>query len=407
MDIRKLNRVLVNINAKLDLKECLISSLESVGSILDTEIISLMLLDKNSGQLLIKAAKGLEDVIIRSSKLKVGEGISGWVAKNKRPLLIKDIRRDKRFTGWGKRYNNNSLLSAPLIAEDNLIGVINVANKITKEILKKTDLEDLKGILPFISMAVYKAQKYEEAKKLAAIKLDFISVVSHELRIPMSVIKESVNLIYEGLAGEINAKQRRFLELAKNNVDRIVRLIDGLLDISKMEAGRFDMNRTLQDICAVIKNVFDTLKIKADNKGTKFDLALSSGPVNMWFDSDQITRVFVNLIDNAIKFTPEYGSVNIRSEDLDKFIRISITDNGPGIEEEDLGKIFDKYYSVIRSGHGEVKGTGLGLPISKEIVDFHGGKITVDSKLGQGTKFSVILPKDMRLSRSLKLSIPS
>ncbi|MFH1645749.1 MAG: GAF domain-containing sensor histidine kinase [Candidatus Omnitrophota bacterium] len=406
MNTKKLNKILADINAQLELKDCLNSSVENVTGLLSTEIVSLMLLNNDSRELSIKAARGLDDSIIKRARLRLGEGISGWVAENRKSLLIKDIKKDKRFNGWGGKYNNDSLLSVPLIAKDKVIGVINVTNKISKGILQKSDLNSLEEALPHISIAIYKALKYEEAKRLSQLKLDFISVVSHELRIPLAAIKESVSLMHERLAGEINEKQERFLQLSLNNVERITRLIDGLLDMSKMEVGRFEMKRTLQDICDVLKQVFDTLKINADSKNIIFKLSAPSQSLDMWFDIDQITRVFMNVIGNALKFTQRSGSVDVKLEDLDRFVRVTITDNGPGIAKDDLEKVFDKFYSVIKSGTTEVKGTGLGLPISKEIVELHGGNIIAKSEECQGAKFTITLPKDMRLVRKLGLEFP-
>ena len=118
--------------------------------------------------------------------------------------------------------------------------------------------------------------------------------------------------------------------------------------------------------------------------------------LEMWFDHDQIERALLNLAGNAIKFTEEDGIVSIKLEDLGKFVQISVIDNGYGIAEEDLDKVFDKFYSVVKAKASKIKSTGLGLPIAKEIVELHRGRIWVDSQLGRGAKFSFTLPKDIR-----------
>lgn len=397
MDTKVWNDIIKDVNAQLDLDACLKTSMERISDLLGVERGSLMLLDKESQELSIKASKGLNENIIKSAKTKMGEGVSGWVAKNKEPLLIKDIAIDKRFRKRSKGYHNNSLLSVPLLANNELLGVINVNNKASKETFEENDLDILKEMASHVSGAIDKSLKYEETKRLSEVKLDFVATVSHELRSPLTSVKEAMNLLLDGLTGEIDPTQEKFLTIAKKNIDRVLRLIEELLDLSKLEAGRLDTKRNFQDICAVIKEAYETMKIDADKRDVMLKLDLSHKKLEMWFDRDQIERVFTNLIGNAIKFTQDNGIVNIELEDLGKFVEVSVVDNGPGIAEKDLNKVFDKFYTVSRAKSAGVKSTGLGLPITKEIVEAHRGRIWVTSRLGRGSKFSFTLPKDIRI----------
>ena len=397
MGTKSWNNIVRDIHAHMELDGCLKTSMDKVTDLLDVEIGSLMLLDKENQELSIKVAKGLSQNVINNAKTKVGEGISGWVARNKEALLIKDIGKDKRFRKRNGKYHNNSLLSVPLLAADEVLGVINVNNKAGKGVFKASDLDKLKEISTHISNAINKALKYEDVKRLSQIKLDFVSTVSHELRSPLSSVKEAVNLLLDKIPGRINPDQEKFLTISKNNLDRVLRLIDELLDISKLEAGKLDMKRNLQDICSVARHVYDTLKIEADKKNIKLNLKMPDGEVRMWFDFDQITRVFMNLLGNSVKYTQESGIVNIKLEDLGRFVQVSIIDNGQGIAEDDLDKVFDKFYSVVKAKSSGVKSTGLGLPIAKEIIELHRGRIWVASQLGRGARFSFTLPKDIRI----------
>jgi len=397
MNIKAWNDTVKDINAHIELEGCMKASMERIADLLEVEKVSLMLLDKENQELSIKAAKGLAEDIIKNARTKVGEGVSGWVAKNKKPLLVKDIGIDKRFEKREGRYHNSSLLSVPLVARDELLGVINVNNKTTRRVFGKKDLTVLSNIAVHVSSSIDRAIKYEEAKKLSQIKLDFVSTVSHELRSPLASVKEAMNLLLDKIPGRINPDQERFLSISKNNVDRVLRLINELLDISKLEAGKLDMKRNFQDICVVAKHVYETLRIEADKKGIRFNMKIPDAKVNMWFDADHITMVLVNLAGNAIKFTEENGIVSIKLEDLGKFVKFSVIDNGPGIAEEDLDKVFDKFYSVAKAKTAKVKSTGLGLPIAREIVELHRGRIWVDSQVGRGARFSFTLPKDIRI----------
>ncbi|MBU1147687.1 MAG: GAF domain-containing sensor histidine kinase [Candidatus Omnitrophica bacterium] len=397
MDTKIWNDIIKDINAQLELDACLKTSMEKVSDLLCVERGSLMLMDKETQELSIKASKGLNENIIKSAKTRMGEGVSGWVAKNKEPLLIKDIAIDKRFRRRSKGYHNNSLLSVPLVANNELLGVINVNNKASKETFEENDLDILKEMASHVSGAIDKSLKYEEIKRLSALKLDFVATVSHELRSPLTSVKEAMNLLLDGLTGEVNPTQEKFLTIAKKNIDRVLRLIEELLGLSKLEAGRLDTKRNFQDICAVTKETYETMKIDADKKDIRLKLDTSHKKIEMWFDRDQIQRVFTNLIGNAIKFTQNSGIVKIELEDLGKFVEVSIIDNGPGIAEKDLDKVFDKFYTVGRASSSGTKSTGLGLPITKEIVEAHRGRIWVSSRLGRGSKFSFTLPKDIRM----------
>ncbi|MDP8229659.1 MAG: GAF domain-containing sensor histidine kinase [Candidatus Gorgyraea atricola] len=399
MDTKVWSEIIRDINAQLDLDACLKTSMEKVSDLLCVERGSLMLLDKENQELSIRAAKGLNENIIKKAKTKVGEGVSGWVAKNKEPLLIKDIARDKRFRRRSKGYHNNSLLSVPLVANNELLGVINVNNKASKETFQENDLDILKEMASHVSGAIDKSLKYEEIKRLSQLKLDFVATVSHELRSPLTSVKEAMNILLDGLTGEVDPNQKKFLTISKSNIDRVLRLIEELLDLSRLEAGKVDTERSFQDICVVAKEAYETMKIDADKRDVRLKLDLSHKKLEMWFDRDQIERVFTNLIGNAIKFTQNNGIVNIELEDLGKFVEVSVTDNGPGIAENDLNKVFNKFYTVSKAKSSGMKSTGLGLPITKEIVEAHRGRIWVNSRVGRGSKFSFTLPKDIRTER--------
>jgi len=396
MDTKIWNDTIRDIHAQIELDDCLNTSMEKVTDLLGVERGSLMLLDKENQELSIRVARGLSEEVVKNVKTRIGEGVSGWVVKNKEPLLIKDIGKDKRFSKRGGEYHNDSLLSVPLMARNEVFGVINVNNKSTREVFKKKDLKALNEITPHISNVIDKAMKYDEAKRLSKIKLDFVSTISHELRSPLTSVREAINLLLDKTAGNVNPDQEKFLSISKNNVDRVLHLVNELLDISKLEAGKVDMKRNFQDICGVVRQVFETLKIDAGRKNIKLNLRMPDAKLNMWFDADQITRVLINLAGNAVKFTQDNGMVNVMLEDLGKFVQASVIDNGLGIAEEDLGKVFDKFYTVVKRKQSGVKGTGLGLPIAKEIVELHKGRIWVDSQPGRGARFSFTLPKDIR-----------
>ncbi|MCF7908246.1 MAG: PAS domain S-box protein [Candidatus Omnitrophica bacterium] len=234
-------------------------------------------------------------------------------------------------------------------------------------------------------------QKNIELQRLDDLKSNFVATVSHELRTPLSITKEGISLILDKIPGEINEKQERILVTSKNNIDRLARIINELLDISKIESGKVILKRQLININRLIKDVVSSFELKAKEKGLEIKTKLPTKKLEVYLDSDKAVQIFVNLINNAFKFT-EKGYIEIVIEAKNDEVVCSVVDTGKGIAKSDLSKIFDKFQQFERDvGAGE-KGTGLGLSIVKGIVTLHNGRIWVESSKGKGTKFIFTFP---------------
>jgi len=378
-----------------DLEMCLKSLINKISDLMSVENISLMLMDREKGNLVVKLAKGMDKEIVKEAKVKVGEGVSGWIAKTGEPLLINDITKDKRFTNRADKYYTNSLLSVPLKVKNKVIGVINVNNKISRDVFRKEDLNILKTVSDMAAVAIESSRIKGEAKALEKLRGDFISNVSHELRTPLMTIKESVVLLLDGIAGNINDDQKKFLELAKNNIERLARLVDGLLDLARIDSGG-GMKRSLFDIVHTIETTAASLSPLARKNGNVIVCQLPSSEIKIWGDADKLAQVVTNLIDNAIKYNKPDGKVEVVLAEHSETITISVSDNGVGIPPEDTAKIFERFYRINSPNKSKIKGAGLGLFITNEIVAMHCGKITVKSELNKGSTFIVTLPKNLR-----------
>lgn len=241
----------------------------------------------------------------------------------------------------------------------------------------------------------------KKLKAMYEMQKEFTSTVSHELRTPLASIKTAIDLVVKRMVGEINQEQEEVLGRAKSNVDRLKRLIDDILDLTKMEGGKVQMNFMMDDIHQVIQEVVEAQKDVVQNRGlyikTDFDAHVSGVP----FDRDRIIQVLNNLLSNAIKFTKEGGiTVSTQGKSQENHIIVSIKDTGKGITEADIPKLFQKFQQIESAETNEEGGTGLGLAICKEIISRHGGKIWVESKLGEGTTFNFILPIQERRTPS-------
>ena len=231
-------------------------------------------------------------------------------------------------------------------------------------------------------------EKLQEAMEL---KSQFISTVSHELRTPLTNMKEGIGIVLDGVAGEINDEQRNFLDIAKRNVDRLARLINDVLDFQKLEAGTMKLNIQENDINEVVGEVHKAMVSSAKKKGVDFTLELEDNLPKAGFDRDKIIQLLMNLIGNAIKFTPKKGQVSVAVRCRSEELVIRVSDTGMGIPKEALPKIFGRFYRVHRPGE-QIQGTGLGLAIVKGIVMMHDGRIDVESEVNRGTTFTVFLP---------------
>jgi signal transduction histidine kinase len=238
----------------------------------------------------------------------------------------------------------------------------------------------------------------EELKETMEMKARFISTVSHELRSPLACIKEGVTIVLDGVAGKVNKKQKHFLNIATRNIERLSLLINDVLDFQKLEAGQAELDFQPHDLNKVVHEVYETMVLTSKKKNIHVSCQTDDCLPNVEFDRNNIIQVLTNLMSNAIKFTPDKGSIEISFHQRQEEVVISVRDTGIGIPEEQLSKIFDRFFRVHRPGK-QIQGTGLGLAIVNKIVRLHDGRIEVESKENEGTTFFVTLPLKHNVSR--------
>lgn len=268
-------------------------------------------------------------------------------------------------------------------------------NEPTRRIVR-FDIESIKDSDGKILGAVTVLRDVTQIKEVDRMKTEFVSTVSHELRTPLSIIKQGVLLLLKGAYGNINTNQTKILETSARHIDRLTRLINDLLDISKIEAGKVELRRQSFDVVAKTSEIVKQLQPSAKEKSISLRLAkIAEDEVFVDADPDKFEQIMTNLIANAVKFTPVKGMISLVISDgqNDGFVEIGVADTGAGIAKTDIPRLFSKFEQFGRTAGPGIKGTGLGLAISKALVEMHGGKIWVDSELGKGTKFSFTLPK--------------
>jgi PAS domain S-box-containing protein len=233
----------------------------------------------------------------------------------------------------------------------------------------------------------------EKLREHDRLKSEFVSTVSHELRTPLSIFKNIISNAIAGVMGKINPKLRENLRMADESISRLTRIIDDFLNISRIEAGKLKLDLRRIDLCTVVHDVVNSLAPLAGEKD--IDMTSITPDCAVWVngDYDRLVQVFTNLVGNAIKFTPQNGRVAVETTDLGDQVQVEVRDNGAGIEQKDLDKIFDRFVQIKKGSGPGTHGTGLGLTIAKELVGMHKGRITVESRVGEGSRFYVVLPK--------------
>lgn len=236
----------------------------------------------------------------------------------------------------------------------------------------------------------------DRIRELDAVKSRFFANISHEFRTPLSLILGPVNQALENIpaseeiaeAEEVPVRGRH-LKVVKRNALRLQHLVDQLLDLSKLDSGKMKLSLAEGNLIQFLRSIVFSFESLAERKHIHFQTTFPAGPASAWFDQDKLEKILVNLLSNAFKFTPEHGSIRVQVEDQGGSIRLQVSDSGPGMPAEEADKVFDRFYQVEGT---ETQGTGIGLALVKELVDLHGGQISVESVAGEGTTFRVTLP---------------
>ena len=250
----------------------------------------------------------------------------------------------------------------------------------------------LRNELGHIAGAVVAFQDIAKMREVDRMKDEFVSIVSHELRTPLTSIRGSVQLVLDDEKAVTDSEHRTLLQIALNNCERLVRIINDILDVSKIESGNLTLRKKGAHVADLIRQSVDVVAGPARNAGVKLAINLPAQLRPVIVDPDRIVQALVNLLSNAVKFAPKDSTVTISATGSEHMVTISVSDQGEGIAPENVNRLFRKFQQVDSSSSRRKGGTGLGLAITKALVEQHGGRIFVDSEVGKGTRFSFTLP---------------
>jgi signal transduction histidine kinase len=290
------------------------------------------------------------------------------------------------------------------------------SNEVTKEIAVQSIDDETRKILQASSAVIENEQgqtvgmvavlsDVTKQKKLDEMKSKFVAHVSHELRTPLLAIEQSLQILMAKETGAPSPEQEKFLEIAERNISRLSRLVNDLLDVAKIEAGEMKVKPISFKICDLVHHVVDTVRGWAESKKIKLEERMPAADLEVEADPDRLIQIVTNLLGNAVKFTPDGGKITLEVDPTHReaqiseepCIAISVQDTGLGIPPEDQERIFRKFEQGNLPPPSEgVSSTGLGLTIAKEIVELHKGKIWVESKPGEGSRFVFVIPRRYR-----------
>jgi signal transduction histidine kinase len=340
---------------------------------------------------------------LRTARIRLGEGATGQAASTRAPVQIPDSTQDSsrtvsRVRPVLNRLGYRSLLTVPILREQQIMGGLTVWRRQVGEF----DPDVVKLLQTFATqsaLAIHNARLFREiqakGRELEAAnrhKSEFLANVSHELRTPLNAIIGFSEVLQEKLFGELNEKQAEYTDDILSSGRHLLSLINDILDLSKIEAGRMELEITTFHLPDAIENALLLIRERASRHGIKLDRVVDDRLGDFTGDERKVKQILVNLLTNAVKFTPEGGQIKVEAGLGDSAVIVSVRDTGIGIAKEDQEAIFEEFRQASGNYAQKREGTGLGLTLTRRFVEMHGGKIWVESEVGKGSTFTFTLP---------------
>jgi signal transduction histidine kinase len=362
--------------------------LPRIRELLASDTCVLFLLDDDAQELVVRAGCGdAVDELVGHLRIAVGEGVVGRVASEGRPVVIADVEGATGLTRSVHLMGIKSLCYVPLLTPGQVVGVLHVGSY-TRRLFTDDDVELLHAAAGRAAVAIVNARTVDELRRLDEMKDMFVSGVSHELRTPLTSMLGYLEILLDGEVGELNDEQQHFLEIIDRNCHRLAELIDDILFMSRLDSGRFQLEKGSVDLGALVSGRVESIRPAAEKKHVAVHLQ-TSGDASLCADDSRLTQVVDNLLSNAVKFTPDGGDVFVTVATT----HLEVRDTGVGIPDEEANRLFERFFRASTAQN--IQGTGLGLSISKAIVEAHGGTISFHSAVGAGTTFTVDLPQEV------------
>jgi signal transduction histidine kinase len=341
--------------------------------------------------------------VLRAAKIKLGEGATGQAAMTRAPVQIPDTfnqqeRAVSRVRPLLTRLGYRSLLTVPILREQQIMGGLAVWRRQVGEFEPEV-VNLLQTFATQSALAIHNARLFREIEAkgqqleiASQHKSEFLANMSHELRTPLNAVIGFSEVLQEKLFGELNEKQAEYIDDILSSGRHLLSLINDILDLSKIEAGRMELEVTNFYLPDAIENALLLIRERASQHGIKLDRSIDDRLGDFTGDERKVKQVLVNLLSNAVKFTPEGGQITVEARLGDSAVIVSVVDTGIGIAKEDQEAIFEEFRQASGNYAHKREGTGLGLTLTRRFVEMHGGKIWVESEVGKGSTFTFTLP---------------
>lgn len=389
------------LNTVLTLEPLLQIIIQAATELINTDSCSIMLIDKNTGELRFAEATGGVSDAMREISIPLDDSIAGLIVQADKPVLVRDAQNDPRWNpeiDQALNFETKSILGAPLKVRDQVIGVLEIVNKRSDDGFSQDDIQIATTLASQAAIALENARlldelqkAYRELSEIDQIKTDFVSIAAHELRTPLAVILGYATFLRENVKGQQANEQ---LDNVVNSAMHLRTLIGDMINLHHVQANKVILDRSVfslrQLLLEVLQEFYELAKGKQLTLTKRF--LPDNDPLNIDADKQKIYLAFANLISNAVKFTEEGGRVHLNVELKGYKYHVNIIDTGIGIAEEQQERIFDQFHQVEPSLTRKYQGMGLGLSITKGMIEVHEGRIWVQSVVGKGSNFNVVLP---------------
>jgi len=362
--------------------------------------------DEGTQEFHLRASHRMEEEIVnamRATPVRLGEGATGRAATSRTPVQLIDLLEEGEIGGTRvrpmmARLGYRSLLAVPLLREARILGALTVCRKqagsFSPEVIRLLETFATQSALAIQNARLFREieEKSRQIETANRHKSEFLANMSHELRTPLNAIIGFSEVLSERMFGELNEKQAEYTEDILSSGHHLLSLINEILDLSKVEAGRMDLELSTFDLPTALENARTFVRERTVRHGITLELSVDEGLGDFVGDERKIKQILLNLLSNAVKFTPEGGRIELRAHQVNKGVEISVSDTGVGISPEDQATIFEEFRQVGGDNAQKSEGTGLGLTLAKKFVELHGGRIWVESEVGKGSKFTFTLP---------------
>jgi signal transduction histidine kinase/HAMP domain-containing protein len=404
-ELQALGEVGHAVSSTLDLETVLATIVSRASQLSGTDGGAIYEYDDDTETFLLRATQNLDAELVellRSTFIRKGEGAMGRMALTREPVQISDILQDATYQSRVReivvRTGYRAVLAVPLLRESRIIGGL-VVNRKTPGEFSPDVIELLRTFATQSALAIQNARLFQEIEEKSRQlevanrhKSEFLASMSHELRTPLNAVIGFSEVLLERMFGEINPKQDEYLQDILTSGRHLLSLINDILDLAKIEAGRMELEVTDFHLPQAIDNAVTLVRERAARRAITLEVAIDPQLGEIKADERKVKQVMLNLLSNAIKFTPEGGRVDVHAGLVDGVAEISVIDTGVGIAPEDHEAVFEEFRQVGTDYAKKHEGTGLGLTLCRRFVELHGGKIWVKSQVGQGATFTFTLP---------------